>query len=88
MGGLLHDLHVTNGTFDGCNVTGTISPIAGTNLYTVNVVFDLTACINVDIITVNNYTGIATTRQITAADDTLVWVVTNGTYSMASEFDR
>ena len=79
----------SNGTFHGCEFLGDkITPIAGTNLYSVTVMFDPIGCINPNIITVNNYTGLATTRQRVAADDTLVFMVTNGTYSLATDFIR
>ena len=87
-GNLLHAQAAFDGTFDGCNIYGTIAPIAATNLYTVTIVFDTAGCINPDIITNNNYTGLATTRQRTTADDTLVMIATNGSYSVATDFVR
>ena len=39
-GNLLHAQAAFNGTFEQCEITGTINPIAGSNLYTVTIVFD------------------------------------------------
>lgn len=84
-GNVLHHDQILSGVFSGCSMNGTISPVIGANLYSVSVT--LTACSNAAV-NATNYTGLATTRQKLAADDTLVWIVTNGTYSMAAEFDR
>lgn len=84
-GALSHRDPVFEGTFNGCRVSGTITPIAATNLYSLSITLDF--CITTAVNN-NNYTGLATTRQRVAADDTLVFMATNGTYSLATDFIR
>ena len=85
VGNIVHADDIISGVFSGCDINGTIAPQAGTNLYTVSIA--LTACAN-PAVNGDTYTGLATTRQKSVADDTLVWVATNNTYSVAAEFDR
>lgn len=84
-GNVIHDAENFGGTFSLCEMNGTISPYSGTNLYSIAVV--LTFCQNPAVNGVA-YAGLATTRQKITADDTLVLIATNGTYSVAAEFDR
>ncbi len=68
--------------FDGCEINGTVTPISGTSLYKV-----AATLINCDVPAVDNtnYTGFAVSRTDSVADDTLVLVLSNGTYSPNGE---
>ncbi len=68
--------------FDGCGINGTVTPINDTSLYEVDA--ELTNC---DVTTVSNtnYTGFAVSRTNVNVDDTLVLVLSNGTYSPNGE---
>jgi hypothetical protein len=88
IGTIIQDITVYDGEFNSCDMTGTIAPISGTNLYSVSLTINIPSCANTNVYALNNYTGLATTRQLTNPDDTLVWIVTNGSYSIASEFRR
>ena len=72
----------TNGVFQSCafGAGSTMAPISGQHLYTVSLT--LTGCNN--SLLNGAYTGLATTRA--AQDDALPFVVTNGTYSLHTEF--
>ncbi len=68
--------------FDGCEINGTVAPISGTSLY--EVAATLTSC-DEPAVDNTNYTGFAVSRTDSVADDTLVLVLSNGTYSPNGE---
>jgi len=82
-GVLLNGVAAGSGIFVGCFINGTISPVSSTALYQVSMTltFCSTAAVN------GTYTGTATSRQQTTADDRLIVTVTSGTYSMNGEFE-
>jgi len=84
MGGMVDDVNNVQGLFHPCQIAliSTISPIADTNLYEINA--ELVGCANTNVST--NYTGLATTRTQSNADDTLVFMMTSGAYSFSSDF--
>lgn len=84
-GNVIHFDEIFSGVFSNCAMNGTITPQSNTNLYTVNVA--LTNCVD-SAVDGATYTGLATTRQKNNPDDTLVWIATDGTYSIAAEFVR
>ena len=84
-GTIVHDAEVFTGTFNNCDVSGVITPIAGTRLYSVNIT--LASCATSEVTGIG-YTGVATTRQKINADDTLVLMTSKGNYHLAGEFDR
>ena len=85
-GAIFHETKVGSGVFAYCDMSGTISPIASTNLYTVNVTLSSNLC-DPAVLTAG-YTGLATTVSRGATDNILVMIATNGSYSVASEFIR
>jgi len=70
------------GALTSCDFTGTITPIGGTSLHSINV--SLSDCIggNAD----GDYTGFAASRTQTNADDRLVFAVSDGRYSPNTDF--
>jgi len=87
-GTISHDIRVTNGVFQACDMYGSLTAISDTNLYLTHVTFDVTSCSNAAVYTVNDYTGLATTVSRGGTDNILVMIATNGSYSIASEFIR
>lgn len=73
------------GVFSGCEMGGTIKLIRGTSLYSVSVT--LTTCIAGGGLPDGDYTGLAASRTQTDSDDTLVFAVTNGTFSPNGDFE-
>lgn len=72
--------------FLGCVVTGTVAPLNGTHLYTINAT--VSSCFDSSSTGANGtYTGLATTRTQSVEDDTLVMIITDGNsaYSMDGE---
>lgn len=61
----------------------TIAPVANTNIYQISA--SILGCENSNVIGAN-YTGLASTRSQGSTDDTLVFVMTNGTYSFNGDF--
>jgi len=82
-GSITHHTVTTDGTFDGCEMSGTITPLSGTHLYTVTIT--VTACGSLNG---TNYTGLAATRtqDPSLGNDRLFFGVTNGGYSVSAEF--
>ncbi len=68
--------------FNGCEINGAVAPISGTSLY--EVAATLTSC-DEPAVDNTNYTGFAVSRTDSVADDTLVLVLSNGTYSPNGE---
>ena len=68
--------------FDFCEINGTVMPINGTSLYSVTAA--LTNC-GTPAVNGSTYTGFATSRTNAVVDDTLVFVLSNGTYSPNGE---
>ena len=84
-GNITNDFNTPQGVFAGCSFsTGTIVPVANTNLYTVTVT--LTTCTTPAVDGV--YTGLATTRALVDPDDRLVMVISNADYSAYAEYFR
>lgn len=83
-GDAIDDAMTADGLFRYCSMTGPITPISNTHLYTVSV--DLSCSPN-DAAN-GTYTGLATTRTQNSGtpNDRLLFVVTNGTYSFSNEF--
>ena len=79
---------MTDGIFGGCSMVGSIAPVSGTHLYTVSLT--LSSCNPKYTLTTadGTYTGLATTRTQNSGtpNDRLLFVVTNGTYSLSNEF--
>ncbi|MEW5755691.1 MAG: hypothetical protein AB1810_05250 [Pseudomonadota bacterium] len=73
------------GTFDECNFSGRIDPVA-THLYAVSVTMH--HCTNVGIYSEPTYRGLATlrTENPTTPNDRLVFAISNGNYSVNGEF--
>jgi hypothetical protein len=85
-GSITHDLSSGGGVFSTCNMDGTITPISGTSLY--SVIITLTTCNAGGGLPNGDYTGLAASRtqDLLDPDDTLVFAVTNGTYSPNGDF--
>ncbi len=81
-GDIVSDAANVNGLFHACliGVGSTISPIVDTNLYAVSA--ELVGCFHPTVSM--DYTGLATIQ--TVADDTLVFMMTSGTYSFSHDF--
>jgi len=73
---------LNKGIFSSCTLAGTISPIIGMHLYTINITS--TGCF-LDPAAEGTYTGLASTRMLTLKDDTLVVMLFNATYGIAGE---
>jgi len=83
-GGITHNFSGGPGIFSSRDFNGTITPIADRSLYDVNVT--LTNC-NADGGVANGtYIGLAISRTDSSQDDTLVFAVTNGSYSPSADF--
>jgi len=65
-------------------MNGTVTPVSGTRLYSVSVV--LTDCDD-PLVNGSSYTGLATTRDGSAANNLLVYSVSNGAYTVSGEFN-
>ncbi len=82
-GVVVDDVNNVQGLFHTCEIfSGSISPVANTNLYVISAVLDTCSDTNVRM----NYTGLATTRSESNIDDTLVFMMTSGTYSFSNDF--
>jgi len=79
VGILMEDNFMGGGIFSSCELDGNITPISNRSLYSVNVV--LTGCSEG-----GTYTGLATSRTDATTDDTLVFAVTDGRYSLDGDF--
>ena len=80
--GTISSGRVQTGNFAQCGITGTITPVASTALYSVSMT--LSGC---TIAPFNGtYSGLATSRTLATPDDRLVVTVTSGTASMNGEF--
>ena len=79
---LTEDNFLGGGIFVGCELDGNIMPISNSSLYSVSVV--LTECGG----SINNgtYTGLATSRTDATTDDTLVFTIADGRYSLDGDF--
>jgi len=84
MGVIAHDLSSAPGIFSSCDFNGSITPVIGSSLYEVAVT--LTNCNAGGGLANGTYTGLATSRSDSTQDDTLVFAVTNGTYSPNADF--
>ena len=82
-GNLAHDRAPSTPPFDSCKMNGTVTPVSGTRLYSVSV--ELTNCDDLDVN--GSYTGLTTTRDGTAANNLLVYSVSNGAYTVSGEFN-
>jgi hypothetical protein len=72
--------------FSECNIeTGTMIPVTGTGIYKVNLVF--MDCDDLDLRGVP-FTGLATTKTTTDADDTMVFAISTATISAFGDFAR
>ncbi|MEW5756488.1 MAG: hypothetical protein AB1810_09290, partial [Pseudomonadota bacterium] len=78
------------GTFNECNFSGRIDPIA-THLYALSV--QMTNCTisgtidpNTAVLANPTYSGLATLRTETTSNDRLVFTISNGAYSVSGEF--
>ena len=88
VGSLAHDRSTSSLLFDACDMNGTVTPVSGTRLYSVDV--ELTGCFvsgfnggpNVN----GTYTGLTTTRDGNMGD-LLVFSVANGTYTLSGELN-
>jgi len=75
----------TDGVFTFCEVaSGTISPVAGTNIYTVEMTLTLCTATNVN----GTYTGLASSQTESVTDDRLVLVVSNTNFTLNGVFRR
>jgi len=84
MGSLVHKTTAGSGQlFDTCKMNGTITSVSNTRLYFVDV--DLTDCN--DLVVNGTYTGLTTTRDEDATDDRLVFIVSDGRYTLSGEFN-
>ena len=83
-GSLIHDERASVIPFKDCNMNGTVTPVSGTRLYSVSVV--LTDCDD-PLVNGSSYTGLATTRDGSAANNLLVYSVSNGAYTVSGEFN-
>ena len=83
-GELVHDKTAGASPFDTCKMNGTVTPVSGTRLYSVDV--ELTDCDDLDV-NGSSYTGLTTTRDESTTDDRLVYMVSNGTYTLSGEFN-
>ncbi|PKM46529.1 MAG: hypothetical protein CVV05_02305 [Gammaproteobacteria bacterium HGW-Gammaproteobacteria-1] len=70
-------------TFNGCEMSGTFVPVTGANVYTIFVT--VTNCADT---TVNgtDYAGLAATRSDVDPDDRMAFSVSNGNWSLNTEF--
>ena len=82
-GSLDHDESAGITPFKLCKMNGTVTPVSGTRLYSVSV--ELTNCD--DPLVEGAYTGLTTTRDGTAANNLLVYSVSNGAYTVSGEFN-
>jgi hypothetical protein len=83
VGNVVDDVNAVGGLFDLCEIfSGVISPVAGTNLYQVSGTLDTCADVNVRM----SYTGLATTLAQANPDDTLVFMMTSGSYGFYGNF--
>ena len=83
-GNLTHDESAAfNRLFGLCKMNGTVTPVGGTRLYSVSV--ELTGCAVPSV--EGSYTGLTTTRDGTAANNLLVYSVSNGAYTVSGEFN-
>ena len=83
-GSLTHDESTAfNQLFGLCKMSGTVTPVSSTRLYSVSV--ELTGCA-VPLVE-GSYTGLTTTRDGTAANNLLVYSVSNGAYTVSGEFN-
>jgi len=72
--------------FSECNIeTGTMTPVTGTGIYRVNLVF-----IDCDDLALRGipFTGLATTKTTTDADDTMVFAVSSESIGIFGDFAR
>ncbi len=83
VGNLVNDKSPDVIPFRDCKMKGTVTPVSGTRLYSVSV--DLTVCD--DPLVEGSYTGLTTTRDGTAANNLLVYSVSNGAYTVSGEFN-
>ena len=85
-GNIIDEFSATTGVFRDCRITGVITPISGTHLYAVNIT--LSRCHATTAAAEGSYTGLAATRTEDPAtpNDRLFFTVTNGTFSVGSEF--
>ncbi len=84
-GNLVHDKTAGIGQlFDTCKMNGIVTPVSETRLYSVGV--ELTDCDDLDV-NGDSYTGLATTRDESVTDDRLVYMVSNGAYTLSGEFN-
>ena len=82
-GVVVDDFLDVGGVFHFCEIfNGEIIPITGTNLY--QVTGDLRTCADVNVRVI--YTGFAATRSQTNTDDTLVFMMTSGSYGFYGDF--
>jgi hypothetical protein len=72
------------GTFAECVMNGTFVPVAGVNVYTISVT--VTNCTD-NTINGTNYTGLAATRSTVNPDDRMIFSVSNGSFSLYTEFE-
>lgn len=83
VGSVVDDVNNVGGLFQACEIfNGTISPIAGTNLYQVNGDLDTCSDVNVRL----SYSGLATTRSDSNPDNVLVFMMTSGSYGFYGDF--
>ena len=76
--------NANDGIFEGCRMTGSISPIADSTLYSLSVNMTESTCGEPTF--EGDYTGFATTTD--SNHDTLVTVFTNGTVSFSAELAK
>jgi len=84
IGVITHVGSSVDGIFRDCEMDGEIISINESSLY--NVTVTLTSCSASLGLPNGDYTGLAASRTEATADDTLVFAVTNGTYSPNGEF--
>jgi hypothetical protein len=82
-GALAVEHNSVSGTFNNCEMNGTFVPVAGTNVYVISVM--VTNCTD-STINGTDYTGLAATRSRVNTDDLMIFSVSNGTFTLATEF--
>jgi len=72
------------GVFDNCDISSgaTITPVSGTNLYSVSLA--LNTCTGPN----QEYTGLATSLSLSAADDTIMMAITGAGYAIIGKFEK
>ena len=84
-GEITHRQTADSGVFNGCVVaSGTMTPVSNTNVY--QATFTLSSCSNNTVD--GTYTGLASTRAQSVADDRLVLVASKTAFCIHGEFTR